>query len=147
MLSFDNLTLRRGSRVLIEGASLQIHAGQRVGLVGRNGTGKSSLFALMQYQLAPDKGDFTRPRNWAVATVAQETPALPAMALEYALDGDAELRELEAALARAETAHDGGKIAMLHERLYQIDAYTARARAATLLDGLGFTQEIGRAHV
>ncbi|HET8881179.1 MAG TPA: ATP-binding cassette domain-containing protein, partial [Solimonas sp.] len=113
---------------------------QRVGLVGRNGTGKSSLFALMQYQLAPDKGEFTRPRNWAVATVAQETPALPVQALEYALDGDTELRELEAALVKAEKAHDGGKIASLHERLYQIDAYTARARAATLLDGLGFTQ-------
>jgi ATP-binding cassette subfamily F protein 3 len=140
MLSFVNLTLRRGARVLIENASLQIHAGQRVGLVGRNGTGKSSLFALMQYQLAPDKGEFTRPRNWAVATVAQETPALPIQALEYALDGDTELRELEAALVKAEAAHDGDKIASLHERLYQIDAYTARARAATLLDGLGFTQ-------
>ena len=142
MLSFVNLTLRRGARVLIENATLQIHAGQRVGLVGRNGTGKSSLFALMQHQLSPDKGEFTRPRNWAVATVAQETPALPVVALEYALDGDTELRELEAALLKAEEAHDGEKIATLHERLYQIDAYTARARAATLLDGLGFTQQM-----
>jgi ATP-binding cassette subfamily F protein 3 len=142
MLSFVNLTLRRGARVLIENASLQIHAGQRVGLVGRNGTGKSSLFALMQYQLAPDKGEFTRPRNWAVATVAQETPALSVQALEYALDGDSELRDLEAALAKAEEAHDGHKIASVHERLYQIDAYTARARAATLLAGLGFTQDV-----
>ncbi|MGQ0530550.1 MAG: ATP-binding cassette domain-containing protein [Panacagrimonas sp.] len=142
MLSFNQLTLRRGARVLIQDASLQIHAGQRVGLVGRNGTGKSSLFALMQYQLAPDKGEFTRPRNWAVATVAQETPALPIQALEYALDGDFELRELEAALVKAEDAHDGDKIANLHELLYQIDGYTARARAATLLDGLGFTQEM-----
>ena len=142
MLGFNNLTLRRGARVLIQDASLQIHAGQRVGLVGRNGTGKSSLFALMQYQLSPDKGDFTRPRNWAVATVAQETPALPVQALEYALDGDIELRELEAALAKAEAAHDGDRIGSLHERLYQVDGYTARARAATLLDGLGFTQSM-----
>ena len=142
MLSFNQLTLRRGARVLIQDATLAIHAGQRVGLVGRNGTGKSSLFALMQYQLAPDKGEFTRPRNWAVATVAQETPALPIQALEYALDGDFELRELEAALTKAEDAHDGDKIGSLHERLFQIDGYTARARAATLLDGLGFTQEM-----
>jgi len=142
MLSFTQLTLRRGARVLIQDATLQIHAGQRVGLVGRNGTGKSSLFQLMQYQLAPDKGEFTRPRNWEVATVAQETPALPVQALEYALDGDTELRRLEAALVKAEEAHDGDKIASLHERLYQIDGYTARARAATLLAGLGFAQDM-----
>ena len=142
MLSFTQLTLRRGSRVLIQDATLQIHAGQRVGLVGRNGTGKSSLFSLMQYQLAPDKGEFSRPRTWEVATVAQETPALPIQALEYALDGDTELRKLEVALAKAEEAHDGDRIGNLHERLYQIDGYTARARAATLLAGLGFTQDM-----
>ncbi|MGQ0501314.1 MAG: ATP-binding cassette domain-containing protein [Panacagrimonas sp.] len=140
MLSFTQLTLRRGARVLIQDATLAIHPGQRVGLVGRNGTGKSSLFALMQNHLAPDLGNFSRPRTWAVATVAQETPALPIQALEYALDGDFELRELEAALTKAEDAHDGDRISALHERLFQIDGYTARARAATLLDGLGFTQ-------
>ncbi|WP_420465673.1 ATP-binding cassette domain-containing protein [Panacagrimonas sp.] len=140
MLNFSQLTLRRGARILIDDATLSIHAGQRVGLVGRNGTGKSSLFALMQYELAPDKGEFTRPRNWAVATVAQETPALPTPALEYVLDGDQELRELETALAKAEAAHDAQRLSDLHERAYQIDAYTARARAATLLDGLGFEQ-------
>ncbi len=143
MLSFNQLTLRRGARVLIQDATLQIHAGQRVGLVGRNGTGKTSLFALMQYELAPDLGGFSRPRDWAVATVAQETPALPVPALEFVLDGDAELRELESALSRAESSAelDVQRIADLHERLYQIDAYTARARAATLLDGLGFEQQ------
>ncbi|MGQ0700442.1 MAG: ATP-binding cassette domain-containing protein [Panacagrimonas sp.] len=142
MLSFTQLTLRRGARVLIQDATLAIHPGQRVGLVGRNGTGKSSLFALMQNEIAPDLGNFSRPRTWAVATVAQETPALPVPAIEYALDGDFELRELEAALTKAEDAHDGDRIASLHERLYQIDGYTARARAATLLDGLGFAQEV-----
>ena len=140
MLNFSQLTLRRGARILIDDATLSIHAGQRVGLVGRNGTGKTSLFALMQFELAPDKGEFTRPRNWAVATVAQETPALPTPALEYVLDGDQELRELETALAKAEAAHDAQRLSDLHERAYQIDAYTARARAATLLDGLGFEQ-------
>ena len=142
MLSFNQLTLRRGARALIQDATLAIHSGQRVGLVGRNGTGKSSLFALMQNEIAPDLGSFSRPRNWAVATVAQETPALPIQALEYALDGDFELREVETALTKAEDSHDGDKIAALHERMFQIDGYTARARAATLLDGLGFTQEM-----
>ncbi len=142
MLSFNQLTLRRGARVLIRDATLSIHPGQRVGLVGRNGTGKSSLFAMMKYELAPDLGNFNRPRNWEVATVAQETPAVPDPALEYALDGDAEYRELQSKLLKAEESHDGEQIAALHERLYQIDGYTAEARAATLLAGLGFSQEM-----
>ena len=142
MLSFNQLTLRRGARVLIRDATLSIHPGQRVGLVGRNGTGKSSLFAMMKYELAPDLGNFNRPRNWEVATVAQETPAVSDAALEYALDGDAEYRALQRKLLQAEENHDGEQIAALHERLYQIDGYTAEARAATLLAGLGFSQEM-----
>ncbi|HKY91178.1 MAG TPA: ATP-binding cassette domain-containing protein [Nevskiaceae bacterium] len=142
MISFQNLTLRRGARALIREATLAIHAGQRVGLVGRNGTGKSSLFALMLGDLSPDLGSFSRPKDWAVATVEQETPALPIPAIEYALDGDTELRDLERRLAIAEADHDAMKIGAIHERLHQIDAYTARSRAARLLDGLGFDVKV-----
>ncbi len=142
MLSFNQLTLRRGARALIRDATLSIHPGQRVGLVGRNGTGKSSLFSMMQYELAPDLGNFSRPKTWAVATVAQETPAVPDLAIDFALDGDEELRALEGRLRAAESNGDGNVVANLHERLYQIDGYTAQSRAATLLAGLGFSSEM-----
>jgi ATP-binding cassette subfamily F protein 3 len=130
--------------MLIEGASLQIFPGWKVGLTGANGSGKSSLFALLRGQLLPDQGDLTLPPAWVIASVAQETPALPLAAIEYVLDGDAELRRIEAALRVAEAegagdgAHDGVRIAELHARMQEIEAYSARARAAALLDGLGF---------
>ena len=134
MLQFENLALRRGPRVLFAGASLQIHPGQKVGVTGANGTGKSSLFELILGTLHADAGDFRRPRDWVVAHVAQETPADPRPAIEYSLDGDAELREVEAAMAHAE----GERLAELHARLETIGGYSARARAARLLHGLGF---------
>ncbi len=141
MIHFRNLTLARGARLLIEDANVQIHAGWRVGLVGANGSGKSSLFALLLGELHADRGDAEVPAAWRIATVAQETPALPTPAIEYVLDGDRELREIEDALAEAEGAHDGHRIAELHARLHEIDGYGARARAASLLAGLGFSQD------
>ncbi|MCL2658241.1 MAG: ATP-binding cassette domain-containing protein [Betaproteobacteria bacterium] len=138
MILFRNLVLARGAKRLIDSASLQIHPGWRIGLVGANGSGKSTLFAALRGLLHADSGDLEIPAAWTIAHVAQETPALDTPAIEYALDGDAELRQLEADLRAAESAHDGHKIGELHARLQEIDGYGARARAAALLDGLGF---------
>jgi ATP-binding cassette subfamily F protein 3 len=138
MLSFSNLRLRRGPRVLIDGLSATIHRGQRVGFVGRNGTGKSSLFAMILGELQPDQGDVSMPKNLSIATVAQEMPHTDQPAIEYVLDGDAELRAVEAALVEAEIVHDADAIAHGHERLHAIGGYAAAARAARMLDGLGF---------
>uniref|UniRef100_UPI00257BC828 ATP-binding cassette domain-containing protein n=1 Tax=Thauera sp. TaxID=1905334 RepID=UPI00257BC828 len=138
MISLRNLRLARGAKVLIEGASLQIHPGWKVGLTGANGSGKSSLFAILRDQLHPDQGDLDMPPGWVIAHVAQETPGLSQPAIDYVLDGDAELRRIEAELAAAEAAHDGSHIGELHARLHEIGGYAARARAAALLDGLGF---------
>ncbi len=141
MIQFTALTLARGSRVLIEDTSLQLHAGWRVGVIGANGSGKSSLFALLRGELQPDLGRCDLPPRWRIASVAQETPALPAPAIEYVLDGDAELRRVEHALAAAHAARDGAGIGRLHAELEAIDGYTARPRAAVLLAGLGFSNE------
>ncbi len=139
MIQFRNLRLARGVKTLIEGASLQIHPGWKVGLTGANGCGKSSLFALLRGDLHQDSGDLEIPAVWTIAHVAQETPALARPAIDYVLDGDAELRRIEAALEAAEAAHEGEEIGHLHGRLQEIGGYAARARAAALLDGLGFS--------
>ncbi|MBP6108114.1 MAG: ATP-binding cassette domain-containing protein [Steroidobacteraceae bacterium] len=145
MIQFRQLTLTRGVRRLIEAASLQIHAGWRVGVVGANGSGKSSLFALLRGDIQSEAGDCLVPRDWRVASVAQETPPLPQAAIEFVLDGDEELRRVERAIAAADAAHDGRALAELHARLEAIDGYSARARAAALLAGLGFaTADLAR---
>ena len=141
MIQLKNLSLRRGAKELFNSVTLTINPGQRVGIVGGNGAGKSSLFALLRGQLHADSGDALFPAGWTVAHVAQETPALSCSALDYVLDGDAELRALEQQLAAAETAHDGEAIGRLHSELAAIDAYAAPARAGKLLAGLGFSQE------
>ncbi|MGH8445570.1 MAG: ATP-binding cassette domain-containing protein [Solimonas sp.] len=138
MISLQSLTLRRGARPLLEDASLTIYPGWRVGVVGRNGTGKSTLFAAITGQLEADKGSLSLPRDLAIASVAQETPSLPDLDIEFVLDGDIELRNLEARLTKAEDRHDVEQIAAIHERLSAIGGYAARARAATLMYGLGF---------
>jgi ATP-binding cassette subfamily F protein 3 len=140
LIQFKQLTLTRGTKILIEAASLQLHPGHKVGLTGANGAGKSSLFAMLRGELHPEKGDFEMPASWVVAHVAQETPALPMPAIEFVLDGDVELREIETALAKAEANHQGELIAELHQRLADVDGYSAKARAAELLSGLGFSQ-------
>jgi ATP-binding cassette subfamily F protein 3 len=138
LIQLRKLTLARGARRLIEDASLQIHAGWRVGVIGANGSGKSSLFALLRGELHTEAGDCDVPRDWRIASVAQETPPLPQPAIEFVLDGDVELRAIERDLAAADAAHDGHSVADLHSRLEAIDGYSARARAAALLAGLGF---------
>jgi ATP-binding cassette, subfamily F, member 3 len=140
LIQFRNLTLVRGTKVLVEEASFQLHPGHKVGLTGANGAGKSSLFALLRGELQPELGDLEIPSVWVVSHVAQETPALAMPALEFTLDGDAELRQVEAGLKQAEAQHEGEKIAELHQRLSDIEGYSAKARAASLLDGLGFSQ-------
>jgi len=140
LIQFKQLTLVRGLKVLIQGASLQLHPGHKVGLTGANGAGKSSLFALLRGEMQLEAGDLEMPATWVIAHVAQETPALAMPAIEFVLDGDAELRQVETALAVAEANHQGELIAELHHRLMDIDGYSAKARAAELLSGLGFSQ-------
>jgi len=139
MIRISNLTLIRGTQPLLEGADVAIQPGERVGLVGANGSGKTSLFALLRGELHADKGDAEFPVQWRVSYVAQETPALERSAVEAVIDGDTTLRGLEAALADAEGANDGNRIAELHTALGEAGAYTARTRAEQLLMGLGFT--------
>ncbi|HYR01072.1 MAG TPA: ATP-binding cassette domain-containing protein [Casimicrobiaceae bacterium] len=143
MIRISNLTLARGAKRLLEGASLTVHAGHKVGLVGPNGCGKSSLFALLRGELHADAGDVELPAAWTVAHVAQETPSVRAPALEFVQDGDRELRTVERALEAAGAAaavdpeQAGETLATLHHRFEEIGGYAARARAATLLAGLG----------
>ncbi|MGB1108979.1 MAG: ATP-binding cassette domain-containing protein [Gammaproteobacteria bacterium] len=138
MLNFTELALRRGPRLLFDKATFSIHAGWKVGLTGGNGTGKSSLFAMIRGELSPDLGDATVPKDWVISHVAQETPAVNRPAIEYVLDGDEELRGIEADLERAEEENDGHRVGELHGRLASIGGYEARARAARLMHGLGF---------
>jgi ATP-binding cassette, subfamily F, member 3 len=138
LIQFKSLTLTRGVKVLVEEASFQLHPGHKVGLTGANGAGKSSIFAMLRGDLHPEHGELEMPPNWVIAHVAQETPALSQEAIEFTLDGDVELRTIEAALVEAEAKHEGEKIGELHARFSEIGGYSARARAAELLDGLGF---------
>jgi ATP-binding cassette subfamily F protein 3 len=138
MLRFDNVHLRRGSRLLLNGVNFLVHPGWRVGLTGRNGSGKSSLLALIAGELAADAGDFARPRDWVLAHVRQQAEAHAHSALDHVLDGDVEFRRLERGLVEAEAAHDAARQAGLHDRLHAIGGYAARARAGELLHGLGF---------
>ena len=138
MLYFDRITLRRGHKLLFSDASMTVQAGHKVGITGANGCGKSSLFALVQGKIEEDAGNFRMDRGITIAHVAQETPALPTPAIEYAMQGDAELTSLQQQIAQAEEAGDGIRIAQLHERFAAIDGYAAHARAARLLHGLGF---------
>ena len=142
MLRITGLTLARGAKRLIENASLTIFPGHKVGLVGPNGCGKSSLFALLRGHAHQDAGDIYLPEKWVIAHVAQETPQSHRSALDYATDGDVELRAVEKDLADAETNHATGEIiADLHVHYDHIGGYTAKSRAASMLSGLGFSAE------
>src|SRR5438874_9329059 len=145
MIRFSQVTLARGAKPLLEGADLAVNAGERIGLIGANGSGKSSLFALLRGELHADKGDVELPAHWRIAHVAQETPALGRSAVDYAIDGDDALRAVQEKLELAEAANDGALIAELHAQLGDADVYTARPRAESLLFGLGFkTEELGK---
>ena len=140
MLTLRRLSLQRGGKALLEGVSLIIGPTQKVGLIGANGSGKSSFFSLLQGQLQADSGDLELPPRWVIAHVAQETPAVARTALDFVIDGDSELRQLEAELQHAEQSHNASQLAELHARIAAIDGYSAGARASRLLAGLGFRQ-------
>ncbi|MCP4957237.1 ABC transporter ATP-binding protein [Photobacterium aquimaris] len=140
MIIFSDIQLLRGGKVLLENATATINPGDKVGLVGKNGCGKSTLFALLKNELSLDGGNYQFPSNWELAWVAQETPALERAAIEYVIDGDREYRELERQLIAAELADDGNKVAELHGKIDTIGGYSINARAAELLNGLGFSQ-------
>jgi ATP-binding cassette subfamily F protein 3 len=144
MLNLIDVALRRGPRLLFANASLTVHAGERVGLIGANGSGKSSLFALIRGELHTEHGELQMPPATTIAHVAQETPALPQPAIDYVLDGDKILRALQARLAVAEAGGDGDALGRLHAEMETIDGYTAASRAASLLHGLGFAPGDGQ---
>ncbi|AEA71984.1 putative ABC transporter, ATP-binding component [Pseudomonas brassicacearum subsp. brassicacearum NFM421] len=141
MIRLQNLTLQRGPQRLLEDAELTLHAGHKAGLIGANGAGKSSLFALLRGELHPDSGDCLLPSDWRIAHMRQEVDTLERLAVDYVLDGDLRLRQVQRDLAAAEAAHDGAAQARLHAELDSADGYTADARARKLLAGLGFTNE------
>jgi ATP-binding cassette subfamily F protein 3 len=140
MLRISNLSLSRGVKLLLDKVSLTVHPGHKVGLIGANGSGKSSLFALLRGELSQDQGELSTPPGWVIAHVAQETAPVAASAIDYVLDGDRELRAVERALAaaQADANTSGEHLAELHHRFEIIDGYSARARASALLSGLGF---------
>jgi ATP-binding cassette subfamily F protein 3 len=138
MIRLQNLTLQRGPQRLLEDAEMTLHPGHKAGLIGANGAGKSSLFALLRGELSADAGDCLIPADWRVAHMRQEIDAVERQAVDYVLDGDVQLRRVQADLAVAEAAHDGAAVARLHTELDTLDGYSADARARKLLAGLGF---------
>ena len=138
MLKLSNVSLRRGTKVLFENVSFTVHAGQRVGISGANGCGKSSLFAMALDSLQPDSGDFSIQSGFVIAHVAQELAATEQAAIEFVIDGDKELRDIQQKIAQAEEKHDGHRAAELYAELETIQGYTANSRAAILMSGLGF---------
>ncbi|MCU0929852.1 MAG: ATP-binding cassette domain-containing protein [Burkholderiaceae bacterium] len=138
MITLRNLTLRRGTKVVLERATLTLNPGEKVGLVGRNGAGKSSLFALLAGRLHADAGDFEIPPKWRLGEVAQQMPETGDGATDFVLQGDMPLAEAQAMLAAAEAADDGHAIADAHLALEEAGAFDARSRAQALLLGLGF---------
>lgn len=141
MIIFSNLSLKRGQTELLENASATINPKQKVGLVGKNGCGKSSLFALLKKELTPEGGEVNYPANWRVSWVNQETPALDISAIDYVIQGDREYCHLQQELEQANERNDGNAIARIHGQLEMLDAWTIQSRAASLLHGLGFSQE------
>jgi ATP-binding cassette subfamily F protein 3 len=147
MIRLQNLSLNRGVKPLFESATLTINPGERVGLIGANGSGKSTLFSMLRGELHADGGEIDYPSQWRVAHVAQETPPLERAAVEYAIDGDTHLRELEAELAVLEadtedmSPEHGNRLGELHGLLDEAGVYTVRSRAEQLLTGLGFSME------
>lgn len=141
MLSLTNISLRRGRKVLIANASFQVHAGQRMGVIGANGCGKSSLFAMLLGELEPDDGELGLDPKDEIAHVAQESPHGSGSAVDYVMDGDRELREVQLAIADGEADEDKPDLHILYERMEAIDGFTADSRASRLLHGLGFAAE------
>ncbi len=138
MITFRNITLRRGDKVLLDSTSAAFVPGARIGVVGANGCGKSTLFSVLAGETHTDGGDIEMPPRQTLSRVFQETDASPRPAIDYVLDGDPELRAAEAEIIAAEAADDGERLAHAHEVFNSMDGWAARARAATVMDGLGF---------
>ncbi|WP_085306128.1 ATP-binding cassette domain-containing protein [Colwellia polaris] len=141
MIIATDLSLARGAKYLIKSSSFTIHPNHKVGLVGANGCGKSSLFASLLGALPADLGNLSMPTSWKIATVKQETPALEQSALDYVMDGDVEFRQLEAKLAQARADDNGTLEATIINQIDTVNGYSLPARAGELLHGLGFLQE------
>lgn len=140
MIRLHNLSLQRGPLRLLDHVDLTVHPGHKVGLIGANGAGKSSLFALLQGQLQPDSGDCLLPAQWRIAHMQQEITALERSALDYVMDGDTRLRELQQQMEQAQQQQDGTTMGRLNAELDAADAWTAESRASRLLAGLGFAE-------
>ena len=138
MIVLKNITLRRGTKIVLQDASVTLQPGEKVGLVGRNGAGKSSLFSLLTGRLQPDGGDIAMPPRWRMAEVAQSMPETDQPATDFVLEGDTRLMEAHAALAAAEAADDGNAMAEAHQAISEAGGFEARPRAQALLMGLGF---------
>ena len=141
MIKIESLTLQRGPLRLLDSADLTLYAGQKVGLLGTNGAGKSSLFALLRGELSADAGDCYLPPDWRIAHMRQEIDNLERIAVDYVLDGDVRLRQIQQKLADAEQQKDVSELGTLYAELEAHDAFSADSRARTLLAGLGFTSE------
>jgi ATP-binding cassette subfamily F protein 3 len=145
MIVIKNISLLRGTKAVLQQASATLHPGEKVGLIGRNGAGKSSLFSLLAGRLQPDAGDVEIPASWlkpgGLAEVAQNMPETDDPATEYVLQGDARLMQARAELDRAEQAEDGNAMAEAHALLAEVGHFDAPARAQALLLGLGFAVE------
>jgi ATP-binding cassette subfamily F protein 3 len=141
MIAFRHFALRRGSRLLLSDIDLTIQSGWRLGVIGRNGCGKSSLFAALQGRLESDAGELDMPAKLRLASVAQETPALPDAALDYVLGGDEDVAAALREEAQAQARGDADAMARAHHRIEELHGYDARARAGRLLHGLGFAPD------
>ena len=146
MITAQEVQFKRGPRKLFENLSFTIHAGQKVGIVGRNGVGKSTLFSMITGTLQPDAGDMLRPRDWRLSHMRQEVEASDRSALDFVLDGHRELRRVQSAIAELQSRVDRGgenedlgtALAEQHARLDDLEGHSATAKAATILHGLGF---------
>src|ERR1700710_2762563 len=138
MITLRNLQLRRGAKIVLDGVNVNVNPGEKVGLVGRNGAGKSSLFALLSGRLQADQGDFEIPARWRLGEVAQHMPETDDSATDFVLEGDIPLTEAQRELEAAETADDGAAMAEAHMKIGEVGGFDARSRAQALLMGLGF---------
>lgn len=147
MISLTDIELRRGTKVLLSEAALVIHPGQHVGIIGANGSGKSSLFKLLLGQITQDAGSLSIPSDWRIAHMAQELASSTRSALDFVLDGDPELRRVEEAIAKALESEDNNRLAEEYEKMDLIHGFDAHYRAEQLLHGLGFHQSETRSPV
>ena len=141
MLNFKKIVLRRGTKVVLSQATATIQVGEKVGLIGRNGAGKSSLFALITRQLQEDQGEWSMPENWEISQVEQHIPETDQGATDFVLEGDLRLGRVLAELHQAELRDDGEAMAFAHAALDDAGGHTARSRAQAMLLGLGFNSD------